>query len=994
MPQGKIVLMDLARELGQLGDWAVDLRSGHFTSSREAAAILDMPHDCELSSWDALERFCTNEYRGRLSGSWQECIRNGALLNMAVEALTHSGRRIWLRIVARPLFDEAGEISGVQGALQDITPSKLAERKLLDSEQEFRRFADSMPHVIWTATADGCLDYVNDAYTRYTGLALDKTGESWISALHPEDVERCLEEWQRAVENGTSFAIEYRLFNQALGMHCWHAVRAEPVRDAHGTLSKWYGIATDIHDHKILSEKFTQLGARLNATFESMSEGFYILSRDWKFTYLNTAAEYFLQRNGSRLLGKVVWEEFPLIAGTPLENALKTAADSLMPSRLEYFYPPLECWFSVNIHPNDEGVSVFFQDISEQKTAALSLERTTRALRLLSSCNSALIRCESEDALLDEICRIALENGGYQAAFVALQDDSPANGLRLAAHACTAIESGIDPFQEHWNISSSEDCCPLQQAMRSGQPVLVEDLADYTASWRLHIKQCGLVSGVCLPLRDRRKTFGVLTFWQREKGATFQADITLLRELADNLAYGIASLRAEERHRQEQNAIVKLAASTSASSGRAFFEQLARNMGEALGAHASFVARILPESPPRARTLAAVVDGQSIENFDYLIKGSPCEQLAHDALCIVPDDVARRFPASTSLAALGARAYVGHRLDNATGEPVGFLFVLYRRHLARTNFITSTLKIFADRAAAELEREQTQARLRDQASLLDKAHDAIIVHDLDHRISFWNRSAQRLYGWTEREALGHSIPGLMSHDEADFRRAFEQALENGEWVGEYLCRRKDGSALTVEASWTLVRDQYGAPQSIFTIETDISARKTMEKELLHQARHDILTGLPNRAYFYEQLEQAMKRSRRRDSWLGLLYFDIDKFKQINDNHGHDIGDEVIRTFAEWIRNAVREADFMSRLGGDEFVLLLEDLSAPDCTEIVAAKLTAAMQAEFVVKGLHLQVSTSIGIALYKPDMSVDELVRQADQAMYRAKRAGRNCFRY
>lgn len=985
--------MNLARELGQFGDWAVDLRSGHFACSREAAAILDMPHDCELSSWDAIARFCTDEYRDRLAGSWQECIRNGALLNMAVEALTYNGRRIWLRIAARALLDEAGEITGVQGALQDITSSKLAEGKLLDSEQEFRRFADSMPHVIWTATENGCVDYVNDAYSRYTGLALDITGKSWISALHPEDVERCLEDWQQAVENGTSFAIEYRIFNQALGMHCWHAVRAEPVRDAQGALSKWYGIATDIHDHKLLSEKFTLLGSRLNATFTSMSEGFYILSRDWEFTYLNTAAENFLQRNGSSLLGKVVWEEFPFIAGTPLENALKTAADSLRPTRLEYFYPPLECWLSVHIHPNDEGVSVFFQDISEQKAAALALERTSRSLRLLSSCNSALIRCDSEDALLDEICRIALEIGGYQTAFVALQGDSPADGLRLAAHACKTMISGIDPFQEHWCINASEDRCPLKQAMLSGQPVLVEDLADYTALRSLKIK-CEVISGVCLPLRDRRKTFGVLTLLQREQGLTPQADITLLKELADNLAYGIASLRAQEQHRHEQNAIVRLAASTSASSGRAFFEQLARNMSEALGAHASFVARILPETPSRARTLAAVVDGQNIENFDYLVKGSPCEQLTHDALCIVPDDVARRFPASPSLAALGARAYVGHRLDSATGEPVGFLFVLYRRHLARTNFITSTLKIFADRAAAELEREQTQARLRDQASLLDKAHDAIIVHDLDHRISFWNRSAQRLYGWTEREALGHSIPGLMSHDEADFRRAFEQALENGEWVGEYLCRRKDGSALTVEASWTLVRDQHGGPKSIFTIEADISDRKKMERELLHQARHDSLTGLPNRAYFYEQLEQAMKRGRRGGSWLSLLYFDIDKFKQINDNHGHDIGDEVIRIFAERIRGAVREADFMSRVGGDEFVLLLENLSTPACTEIVAAKLTAAMHAELVVSGLRLQVSTSIGIALYKPGMTVDELVRQADQAMYRAKRAGRNCFRY
>lgn len=879
-------------------------------------------------------------------------------------------------------------------ALPGCTPQDSGASPAPDSGPDFRRFADSMPHMIWTARADGSIDFVNQACTRYTGIVFETSRRNWIAALNPEDVGHCREEWRRSVASGTSFANECRILNRALGKYCWHAIRAEPVRDARGEICKWYGVATDIHDHKIISEKFTQLGARLNATFESMSEGFFILGRDWKFTYLNTAAEYYLQRRGSALLGKAIWNEFPGIAGQPLAQALKTAAQRQCPTRLEYFYPPLDRWFDIHIHPTEEGISVFFLDISEQKTASLALEKSTRALRLLSRCNGALVRCASETSLLEEVCQIALESGGYQAAFVALREDAT---LRLAAHACTATSGDcIDQLQACWAASAADGFGPLGQAMRSGLPTLVEDLADYrpASAWGLLVRRHQLIGCVCLPLRDRAQTFGVLTLLQRDTDAIAATDIQLLGELADNLAYGIVSRRAEQQRRQEQNAIVKLAASTAASSGGAFFEQLARNMADALGAHAGFVARILPGTPTRARTLAAVVDGQRVDNFDYRIAGSPCEQLLHHPLCIVPDAIAQRFPDATALAAPEFCAYVGHRLENSAAEPLGFLFALYRQPLARAEFISPTMKIFADRAAAELEREQNQARLRDQASLLDKAHDAIIVHDLDHRISFWNRSAQRLYGWTEREALGRAIPELMCHDQADFRRAFEQALENGEWVGEYLCRHKDGRMLTVEGSWTLVRDQQGVAQSIFTIETDIGERKKMEQELLHRARHDALTGLPNRAYFYEQLEQAMKRSRRQGSWLGLLYFDIDRFKQINDSHGHDIGDAVIQTFAARVRKAVREVDFMSRLGGDEFVLILEDLSVPECTEVVAAKLIDAMQAEFAVRDLSLAVSTSIGIALYRPGMSVDDLVRQADQAMYRAKRAGRNCFRH
>ncbi len=870
-------------------------------------------------------------------------------------------------------------------------------RQAPSSRTEFRQFADSMPHVIWTAQADGTIDYLNLAYTRYTGSHQGSPEQRWLAALHPDDRDTSRRAWQQAIRHAESYVAELRLFNQAQGKHCWHAIRAEPVRGADGTLSHWNGIATDIHDHKVMSEKFVQLGARLNATFESMSEGFYILDHDWRFVYLNTAAESQLRHPASALLGQAIWTIFPEVADSPLGQALRDAASGHQQTQLEFFHASLERWFDVHIHPSEEGTSVFFQDISERKQAEQALQQTTRALRLLSRCNGALIRCDNETALLEEICRIALEVDGYQAAFVGYREAHDDMHLRLAAYACK--ESSADCLQQLQRIWPAGDALPpgpTAQAIRSGAPVMLGTLNEYPPNtpWGEIARRHALNSCVCLPLRDRKQVFGVLTLLQRDAREIAEDDVQLLQELADNLAFGIISLRAEALRRQEQNAIVKLAASTSASAGIAFFEQLASNMADALGAHASFVARILPEQPLRARTLAAVIDGQRVDDFDYLIEGSPCERLAEQALCVVADEVAERFPRSTSLAALGARAYVGHRLENSAGETVGFLFVLYRHPLSNAEFITSTLRVFADRAASELEREQIQARIRDQASLLDKAHDAIIVHDLQQRISFWNQSASRLYGWSAAEALGRSVVELIHHDTASFRQAVAQVLAHNEWVGEYQSRCKDGSLLTVEGSWTLVRDPQGAPQSILTLETDIGERKRMEAELLHRAHHDPLTGLANRAFFYEQLTQAMKRSRRQDSRLALLYFDIDKFKQINDSHGHDVGDEIIRRFAHRVQGAVREVDFMSRIGGDEFVLILEGLAEARCAEVVANKLLDAMATPFTVKGRSLPVSTSIGIALYQPGMSVDDLVRQADQAMYRAKRAGRNGFRY
>src|SRR5690606_38261399 len=136
----------------------------------------------------------------------------------------------------------------------------------------------------------------------------------------------------------------------------------------------------------------------------------------------------------------------------------------------------------------------------------------------------------------------------------------------------------------------------------------------------------------------------------------------------------------------------------------------------------------------------------------------------------------------------------------------------------------STLQIFAARVSAEIDRQLADTRIRRQASLLDKAQDAILVRDLDHRITFWNKSAERLYGWSQLQALGESIETLLYDDPTHFRHATQTVLEQGEWTGELLQRHRDGSPIEVEGRWTLVRGDDGLPQSILAINTDIRQR--------------------------------------------------------------------------------------------------------------------------------------------------------------------------
>ena len=169
--------------------------------------------------------------------------------------------------------------------------------------------------------------------------------------------------------------------------------------------------------------------------------------------------------------------------------------------------------------------------------------------------------------------------------------------------------------------------------------------------------------------------------------------------------------------------------------------------------------------------------------------------------------------------------------------------------------------------------------------------------------------------------------------------------------------------------------------------------KAAERRLHELARVDTLTGLPNRRHFLEKLDEAMARSPRAQRPMALMYLDIDHFKSINDSRGHGVGDAVLQQFADRLRAAVRVTDTVARLAGDEFVIIIEGLNVREEASLVAGKIVASMGTPMAVDGGEVAVTTSIGVAVLGPEMrSADELLAQADAALYAAKRAGRNTF--
>ena len=291
--------------------------------------------------------------------------------------------------------------------------------------------------------------------------------------------------------------------------------------------------------------------------------------------------------------------------------------------------------------------------------------------------------------------------------------------------------------------------------------------------------------------------------------------------------------------------------------------------------------------------------------------------------------------------------------------------------------------------------QQSEAELK---AILTNAHEAFIAIDHSGCLVEWNAQAEVLFGWSRDEVLGRRLEETIippEHRDAH-RRGLEHYLRTGEGSVinqrlELTAQKRDGSIIPVEFSIGHVAREQG--HLFIAFMQDISARKALQQLLESQALEDTLTGLPNRRSFLRTLPEAMARARRNGQPLAVMFLDLDGFKGVNDTHGHDNGDLVLREFARRIAGQLRVTDTVARLAGDEFTVILEGLqNGGSDAEQVGRKILAAAREPFALTDCDVTLSSSIGIALHQPrdDGSADMLLRRADEAMYIAKHSGKN----
>jgi diguanylate cyclase (GGDEF)-like protein/PAS domain S-box-containing protein len=323
---------------------------------------------------------------------------------------------------------------------------------------------------------------------------------------------------------------------------------------------------------------------------------------------------------------------------------------------------------------------------------------------------------------------------------------------------------------------------------------------------------------------------------------------------------------------------------------------------------------------------------------------------------------------------------------------------LLENQLDRDSLVRA-IRNMAERETAEealfVEKERAQVTL-------NSIGDAVISTDNEGSVTYLNIVAEQITGWTAAEAAGKPVEEVFEIIDSTTgkfcKSPLRTAIELNRTVGltpNCVLRRRDGTEFAIDDSAAPIHDRQGIATGAVIVFHDVSVARAIGIEMSHLAQHDTLTDLPNRILLQDRLHQAIALASRNGTLVGVLFLDLDKFKEINDSFGHGFGDKVLQSVVNRLLSCVRASDTISRLGGDEFVILLSEIKQTGDAGVKAGKILTAINTPFLIDSHRVHITASIGVAVYPNDSKDPEnLIKKADDAMYQAKEQGRNGYRF
>ena len=452
---------------------------------------------------------------------------------------------------------------------------------------------------------------------------------------------------------------------------------------------------------------------------------------------------------------------------------------------------------------------------------------------------------------------------------------------------------------------------------------------------------------------------------------------------------------------QPQNRQVpNLIEGTFGATGEAFFYSLVRELAQSLNIDAVLLASCEDDHQGIFRTLAYWCDGSYIMNQTISLLNSPCEDTG--GLCYLETSASELYPDSSLLDRHSPVAgFFAIKLLNSLGKPVGLIAGLHRSALRLGKAEVDTIKLLSARAAAELERKLAVSEAlteKERAQItLHSIGDGVITTDNVGCIDYMNPVAETLTGWRYHQAMGMSLEAVFHLEDEITGQVIPdpalRCLSEKRVVSpktDNLLISRNGDRYSIQGTAGPMIDTRGDCIGAVLVFKDVTDIHRLQKKMAHQATHDSLTGLVNRAEFEQRLEKALQSAKAFESTHALLYLDLDQFKVVNDAAGHLAGDELLKQICSLLANQLRGRDTLGRLGGDEFSVLLENCPLGKANKVTDLLIDMIRGYRFLWEEKTYQVGVSIGIVpITAESTSTTELMIYADQACYSAKDLGR-----
>lgn len=354
---------------------------------------------------------------------------------------------------------------------------------------------------------------------------------------------------------------------------------------------------------------------------------------------------------------------------------------------------------------------------------------------------------------------------------------------------------------------------------------------------------------------------------------------------------------------------------------------------------------------------------------------------------------------------LGMISYCGLPLTWPSGDVFGTICVLDSKANSYNETYRKLIARFRDSIQLSLNdiyaRSQESAQARREIQLLSQAVQqspvSVIITDARARIEYVNPAFEEITGFTADEVMGQNPSILQSGNTlaGRYRDMWQSLTGKQSWQGEMQNRRKDGALYWQYLHIAPVLGEQGEVEHYLAIQMDISYQKEQEEQLQQHAFYDLLTGLPNRALVLNRLEQCLVDAKRNQQRVAVLFIDLDDFKKVNDSLGHEEGDELLRLAAYRLQGGIRRGDTVGRFGGDEFVVLMDGITSSNDVQSVVEQLLERFRELFRCSGREFRLTASFGIALSPGDgESAAELMKNADSALFHAKKRGRNTYSF